>query len=434
MEHLVKRDQDRVDEEAADRVRSEVKILAQVPLFSSLPETELEYLAEKLENREYPHGKVLFSEGERGHYFYVIIAGRLEIVKAMGTPDERVLAVRQAGEFVGEMSLFNPDGLRTASARALGSVRLKLLTRGDFDMLLDRNPGLAYEMVRVLSDRLTNTHNRVMGEFQEKNRQLSQAYEELKAAQAQLIEKEKLEHELELACEIQMSILPSKLPRLKGFSLGACIVPARAVGGDFYDFFHIDQRQLGVVIGDVTDKGVPAAIFMARTNAFLRAEALRGFSPEETLRAVNQHLVSMNDSMMFATVLYGILDLQTGDFWYARAGHELPFLCTPEGGATLLEMKSGMPLGLMAPSQVDTNRTRIPPGGVLLLYTDGVTDERSHDGQVFGTGRLGQVLEALNGQSAQQICDGIYQAVEDHMSGVEQFDDITLVAIRRTPA
>lgn len=434
MEFSLKTNQDRADDEAADRLQSEVKILAQVPLFSSLPESELVYLAEKLQNQEYPHGTVLFSEGDHGHYFYVIISGRLEIVKAMGTADERVLAVRQAGEFVGEMSLFNPDGLRTASARTVGQVRLKLLTRDDFDMLLDRNPGLAYEMVRVLSDRLTSTHNRVMSEFQEKNRQLSQAYEELKAAQAQIIEKEKLEHELELAYEIQMSILPRKLPQLSGYTLGARIVPARAVGGDFYDFFRIGQGQLGVVIGDVTDKGVPAAIFMARTNAFLRAEALRGFTPEETLRAVNRHLVSMNDSMMFATVLYGILDLQTGEFCYARAGHELPILYTAEGGAALLEMSSGMPLGLMESSTVDTNRTIIPPGGVLLLYTDGVTDERNPDSQVFGASRLGQVLEALNGRSAQQICDDIYQAVEEHMAGEEQFDDITLVAIRREPA
>jgi len=144
-------------------------------------------------------------------------------------------------------------------------------------------------------------------DLQEKNRQLAQAYEELKAAQAQLIEKEKLESELKIAREIQRNILPRSKPQISGLDFGMLIEPMASVGGDFFDYIELDQERVGLVVGDVSDHGVPAAIFMALTYSLLRAEALRATSPGETLRAVNRQLLNMNSSSMFVTVLYGIL-------------------------------------------------------------------------------------------------------------------------------
>ena len=167
--------------------------------------------------------------------------------------------------------------------------------------------------------------------LQAQNLELEKAYRELQEAQAHRIEKEKLERELHLAWEIQHSMLPRSLPRFTGFDFGARIVPARVVGGDFYDFIPLDEHTLGVAVGDVSGKGLPAAIFMAMTRSLMRAEASRTRSPGEALRGVNKQLLEMNEASMFVSVLYGILDGKTRRFHYARAGHELPLLCNASG-------------------------------------------------------------------------------------------------------
>ena len=311
------------------------QLLAQVPLFEGLPAAELRWLADSLRTCSFSPGEVLFREGEIGDSFYIVRQGQIEIVKGLGGQDERVLAIRTPGEFVGEMSLLSVGGQRTASVRALSQVELWHMSRTEFNEMLHRQPMLAYQMVRVLSERLDNAHNLAMAELIEQNRLLQQAYDELRLAQEQLIEKERLEKELEVARQIQMGILPTSLPELIGFDFGACISPARSVGGDFYDLIPLDDGSLAVMIGDVTDKGVPAAIFMAQVHALLRSEAGRSKSPGELLVNANRHLVEMNAHGLFATVLYGVLEPKTGRFTYGRAGHELPLIRMPDGQVSM---------------------------------------------------------------------------------------------------
>ncbi len=190
--------------------------------------------------REVPPGTILFQEGDVGDNFYIIIQGQVEVVKALGSHEERLIALRGPSEFIGELSLINRDGLRTAGVRARGPTQLWEMTHADFDALLERQPKLAFEIVTVLGERLTSAHNASIRDLLEKNRQLQHAYDELKDAQAQIIVKERLERELQLAYEIQMSILPQTLPQLAGYDFGSCIVPARAVGGDFFDLLALN--------------------------------------------------------------------------------------------------------------------------------------------------------------------------------------------------
>ena len=227
--------------------------------------------------------------------------------------------------------MFSEEGKHTASVRAHTPVRALEITRRDIDGLLHRWPLFAYELTRLLSQRLEQSENLTILELQEKNRQLTQAYEELKAAQAQIIEKERLEKELEVARQIQLSILPQELPAYPQHDFGALMIPARAVGGDFYDFIPLDQDRLGIVVGDVSDKGTPSALFMALSYSLVRAEAHRNSSPGETLQAVNRLLMEMNTSDMFVTVLYGVLDTARGEFSFARAGHPLPIVLDRKG-------------------------------------------------------------------------------------------------------
>jgi sigma-B regulation protein RsbU (phosphoserine phosphatase) len=287
--------------------------------------------------------------------------------------------------------------------------------------------------VRALSDRLNASHVSAIQELQEKNRQLQQAYQELKAAQDQIIEKEKLDRELQLAFEIQMSILPTELPRLEDYNFGALILPARMVGGDFYDLIPLEQDKLGVVVGDVTDKGVPAALFMAQTFALIRSESEKGGSPGEILLRVNRHLLGMNARSLFVTVLFGILDRKDGSFTYARAGHELPLLLAPNGEVAVSPMDIGHPLGILESPMMDENELTIQSAGTLLLYTDGATDGRSPQNERYGMERLKAALKAGMNRSAQELCQDILADIQKHNQSAAQFDDVTLLAVTRSP-
>jgi phosphoserine phosphatase RsbU/P len=246
-------------------------IIARVPLFATLPSEELARLAATLRELAVAHNTVLFNEGEYGASFYIVLEGELEIIKSIGTESEFRLDTRGPGEFVGEMSLLNGDGLRTASVRARGPTRMLEMGRADFDTLLYRHPTLAYEMVRVLSMRLRDANNATIRDLHEKNQQLTEAYFELKAAQARIIEQETLERELQIARSIQENMLPRTLPNLAGFDFSARMVPARVVSGDFYDFIPLDEWRVGIVIADVCGKSLPAALLMALTRSLLRA-------------------------------------------------------------------------------------------------------------------------------------------------------------------
>jgi sigma-B regulation protein RsbU (phosphoserine phosphatase) len=403
--------------------------LAQASVVKHLSESEVERLAAVTRVLELEPHRDLFCEGDRGDRFYIILEGELEVYQAVAGQGERVLGVRGPGEYIGEMSLLNPDGLRTASIRSRGHVRLWEMTHTQFGDLIGLHPSLALEIARELSARMTGDMHLTMRNLEEKNRQLTLAYEELKAAQAQLVEKERLEHELQVAHNIQMSSLPKALPQIPGFDFGACIVPARAVGGDFYDLLVLDEHRVVVVIGDVTDKGVPAALFTAQIHALLHAGVDLVATPGEVLRRVNKQLLDMEGPGLFATVLYGVLDGRVGEFSYARAGHEPPYLCVPAGGVHQLSWNLGQPLGLFRDVVLDEQSVVIPPGGTLVLYTDGLTDGRNRAGEAFGDQGLAEHLVRLAGLPAQTVCDGLWQNLVAFQDGDPQDDDVAMVAI-----
>jgi len=409
----------------------ETTLLKNMPLFGSLPAAELANMAVSLQETCYTAGAVLFREGDYGDRFYILLDGQIAIVKALGSDDERLLGLRGAGEFVGEMSLLSQDGLRTASVRVETDARVLELTRADFDALLHRYPPLAYEMLRVLSIRLRESHDTAMRDLHEKNARLVQTCAELQVAQSRIIEQETLERELRLARETQESMLPHRLPYMAGFDIGARMVAARMVGGDFYDVFPLGSDSLGVVIGDVSGKGMPAALFMAVVSSLLRAEAQRGdTTPEQALRIVNRHLLSRDAHSMFVTVLYGVLCRETREFAFVRAGHELPLLLDADGALLTPAMGRGHPLGLFPRPMLDVQTVRLPPGGTLLLYTDGVNEAMDAHSQLFGTERVVAAVRGAREASAQELCDQLVQAVTNYRGLAAQADDITLVTVR----
>jgi sigma-B regulation protein RsbU (phosphoserine phosphatase) len=284
-------------------------------------------------------------------------------------------------------------------------------------------------MVSILSERLDATNDSTFRDLTEKNHALQKAYDELKAAQVQLIEKERLERELKVAADIQLSILPDILPTTPGFDFGARILPARQVGGDFYDVYLLAEKLAGIVIGDVADKGVPAALFMARAHALIMAEADSSTSPGDVLRFANGHITRLQKSAQFVTALYGTLNTTTGQFAYARAGHEPPLLLSSNGKVQRVPHAAGMSLGLWDEITLDEQVVKLEKGSTLVLFTDGMTDCRDPKGTAFGLERISSTLSGLAGLTAQEVCDRLFNTLMSFQNGASQDDDVTLVAI-----
>ncbi len=401
-----------------------------VPPFAALPPEEKQRLAAIVHAETIPSDTILLLEGEVGQRLFLLLEGQVEIVKALGLEAERLLAVRGPGTLIGEMSLFSRDGRHTASVRSCTPLRVLFIGLRDMEDLLSRQPSLAYDMMRTLSQRLEAAENRTIQELLEKNRQLAQAYEELKAAQAQLVEKERLEAELRVARSIQRSILPRATPRLPGYDLGMLIEPVSSVGGDLCDFYALKGGRLGIAIGDVSGHGVGSALFMALAFSLLRAEASRGAPPARVLRNVNRMLMQISDSGMFVTMLYGLLDGASGEFSYARAAHPAPLLTDAHGELLRPAVEIGQPLGMFDDMLLDEQSLSIPAGGRLLLYTDGATDAIDDKGRLFGLDRLSDALSQAQGASAQGLCQAAYDAVLSFCGDTSPEDDILFVAVQ----
>lgn len=259
----------------------------------------------------------------------------------------------------------------------------------------------------------------------------------IRIEQARLAEIEQAERlrarELEHAALIQRSILPGETPPFahrKDIALHAAMVPAKEVGGDLFDFFMLDNEHLGFVVGDVSGKGVPAALFMAITRTLLRATAENQKGPGECFNYMNRALAEGNATGMFVTLFYGVLDTKTGDLDFANAGHNPPYIFLADGKLRKLSQKSGPMLGIFDGHEYRTLTTRIEIGEGILLYTDGVTEAVNKDGIFFGEERLESYLAGHKSMEARPLVQTLHAAVSDFAKGTPQADDITVLALR----
>jgi serine phosphatase RsbU (regulator of sigma subunit) len=203
-----------------------------------------------------------------------------------------------------------------------------------------------------------------------------------------------------------------------------------AVGGDFYDFIALDDDRFGVAVGDVTDHGVPAALFMALTATLLRVEARRTGSPKNVLMEVNRLLLDMNEAGMFVTLLYGILDCKKNTFHYARAGHELPIIMNPHGKWEDVGQAVGQPLGLFDEPLIDEQTLDLPSDSLLLLYTDGVPNALDKQNQRFGLENFLAAISGEKNQPAQELCTQVLEVMDAFRGDEDPYDDVTLVAVK----
>jgi sigma-B regulation protein RsbU (phosphoserine phosphatase) len=229
---------------------------------------------------------------------------------------------------------------------------------------------------------------------------------------------------------MQRSILPKELPTFPGLDFGALMVPAKEVGGDFYDFIPLDDQRVGVVIGDVCGKGMPAALLMAIAYSSVRMEAFRNDDPGDILRAVNKHLIQIDCSDMFVTLLFGILDPVSGEFKYARAGHPQPLLLDSRNQSIPIPINYGQAIGIFEDLEVDEGIITLPERGTLFLYSDGLSETVD---DLEGAAGLSKMCSGvLNNQelNAQSCCEHLWKLVGGSGAESNIKDDFTVVLVR----
>ncbi len=244
-------------------------------------------------------------------------------------------------------------------------------------------------------------------------------------------ERERMARELQLAHEIQQTFMPDQVPPLPGWELAFAWRAARQVAGDFYDFFELPDGRLGMVIADVADKGMPAALFMALTRTLMRATALEEKSPAAALACVNDLLVPDAHHGMFVTAIYATLSLDTGELIYANAGHNLPLLVRARTRQLEQLKKGGMALGVLEGVRSEDRAVRLEPGDHLVFYTDGITEAFSPEGELYGEGRLRTAIQAAGDGDAQGMLNAIEESVIAFAGDVPLSDDRTLMVLRR---
>ena len=273
-------------------------------------------------------------------------------------------------------------------------------------------------------------------------RQLADAFRHMKVSLKDYIKqltettaaKERIESELKIAHDIQMSILPKIFPpfpdRPDAFGLYAVIKPAREVGGDFYDFFYIDDSHFCFVIGDVSGKGVPASLFMAVTKTLIKGHAAGAADPGRILTKVNNDLSDENDACMFVTIFLGILNIKTGEILYANGGHNPPVIINGGGAADFLNVPRDIVVGAATGYQYKTDSATLKPGDSIFTYTDGVTEAMNGKEELFSAKRLHEILSSTQGKTARNVISHVMEETALFAGDAQQSDDITMMLLQ----
>ena len=240
----------------------------------------------------------------------------------------------------------------------------------------------------------------------------------------------KMKHELELAAKIQKQLLPDEKPEIEGYGLCGRNITARSVGGDYFDFFPLDDKRWAICLGDVSGKGMPASLLMSNMQALLRGQVIYEPSPGKLLKNANRQFYRSTDVEKFVTFFLGILDTESHTFHYSSGGHEYPFLLHADDGFDRLKT-GGLPLGVMDNQEYREESVQLEPGDKLVIFSDGIIDSRNEEDERFGEGRLKQILLDENKNTGEQLMDHAFTASIEHNANPQPFDDMTMIVLSR---
>lgn len=408
------------DRRRADR--REGAHFAGLELFSDIASEVVQNLLKTCPIRECEQDTLILAPGDKNETIYLVLAGSLRV--HLDAADSANFIAIKTGSCIGELSLIDGKPV-TAYVTAEAGCRLLLIDEQHFWTGVVPHPGVARNLMRVLAERMRHNNESILLGLQ------------------QQLRLEHLQRELQLAREIQAGMLPvqtSIQSATEGIEICAAMEPAREVGGDLYDFFKLPDGKFCFLIGDVSDKGVPAALFMARTvdavrivSRLLRDDKGGASTLEKIVECVNQELSQNNASCMFVTMFLAVFEPTLGVLHYCNAGHNNPYLVGPTGSLFELSGRKGAPLGISEDSLYASHSTVIGRDEMLFVFSDGITEAATSEGAFFGEARLETILSATHAKSPRDVMDAVLLGVKNFVQGAAPSDDITALAIRLKP-
>ncbi len=390
-------------------------------LFAGLDAEQLRTVAAHSEVRHWSDGEVILRPGEINRHVAVVLAGRLSIhLDTAGADDALIIGV---GECVGEMSVVDSRPV-SALVAAQGPCRVLLIEAGAFLAHVLPLPSVARSLLATLASRMRHSNQRIVARIRE------------------TAELERVRRELALASQLQAAMLPHRSPLFPGHPRIDCagrLRSAREVGGDLFDAFFVDPDHLFFVIGDVCDKGIPAALYMVRTLTLLRTDvqAIASASPASVfgclaplVASVNRTLFEGHRGELFVSLWCGVLELSSGRLACLNAGHLPPLLLRADEPPRLLESRRNPIVGVVDHHDFEGFETQLAPGDALLLYTDGITEAASHAGELFGDERLTALAANCRTASSERVLDAVFDEVGRFTGDQPQSDDITVLCLR----
>lgn len=388
----------------------------------------LDMLTEQVVVRKYEAGSVVCHEGEFEPIFYIVEAGQVAFTKKMVDGDQ-LLGIKAQGEFFGELAVLD-HAPRAATVHAISDCNIIEIHEDVLEEVLDRSPPVARTIMRGIIRSVRDTDRITIAELQLKNNELAKTLENLRAAQEELLSRERMKRDLEIAVSVHQSILPTSFPDIPGYEFAAISRPAREVGGDMYDVIEVGDEYIGIVMADASGKSVQAAIYMAVVRALFLSETAITTSPAEVAHRIHELLLKATTSDMFVTAFYATIHKETGHTRYIRGGHDRPVYYEATTQTISLLDAPGRFLGLLPNLIVEEASLTLKPGDVLISYSDGVTDAIRPGGEMYGLDRLKAILHQTYSLSANDIAHAITEDIDTFREGEDQPDDLTMLVVK----
>jgi len=433
-----------VDAPAVDEIS---RVLARHPIFARFDPRALRTVAARCSSVTFPAGETIMRQGEHGSFALVILEGEVDVYVEIPAGLIHMATLGQ-DRVVGELGGF-ADVPRTATIVARTEVAALRVDRDNLMSLAAEFPSIGIEIIGELGQRLHSTNQSLayltyaanalardeydaamLVELTNQSGALASFARAFADMAAEIRAKQSRREEMQAAAAIQQSILPGPLPSdsmRQRVDLHADMRPAREIGGDFFDYFLIDEDRLAFTVADVSGKGIPAALFMAVSRTVMR-NAASGADMGARMIDANRLLSAENAACMFVTMFHGVLDLTTGLLRYCNAGHNPPYLLRGDGGRETLKA-TGIPFGIDPDRPYQIAETVLASGDALFLFSDGITEAFSPAGEIFGEARLERALDGARGRGAAEMVAEVIGATDEFAAGAEQSDDITCLAL-----
>ena len=427
------------------------EVLAELPAFTHFDRATLRAMAARCGFAQFIAGDTIMHQGDPGDSAYLILDGEADVFVKIPA-GQIAIATLGRHKSIGELGAFT-DMPRNATVIARTELAALRIDRNTLAGLAVEFPVIAVGLVAELGRRLHSMNlplayltyaagalardeydEAMLAELTKDQGELANFTRVFANMAAEIRDKQQRRREIEAAADLQKSILPGPLSRegaARAVDLHAEMHPARDIGGDFYDYFLVDEKRLVVTVADVSGKGIPAALFMAVSRTVLRSIAATE-DMAAAMRDANRLLSADNDTYMFVTVFYGVLDLANGVLRWCNAGHNPPYLLRANGGGELLHA-TGVPFGVDGHGFHRIGESVLMPGDGLFIYSDGITEAFNQKGELYGVERLERVLERMRGRTSGEAVAEVLADTGRFAAGTEQFDDITCLALRYQP-